>query len=101
MVKVGAGVLDAGPAACPLLPLQTQQPAYPVRLPCAPQVPLSGSQIGRVSLSPVLLRKGATRIALYGLGNIRDERLGRLFQTPGCVQWCEAELLPACLCGVS
>lgn len=31
--------------------------------------------------------QGETRMALYGLGNVRDERLGRLFQTPGCVQW--------------
>lgn len=31
--------------------------------------------------------QGDTRVALYGLGNIRDERLGRLFQTPGCVRW--------------
>ena len=31
--------------------------------------------------------QGVTKIALYGLGNIRDERLARLFQTPGCVQW--------------
>jgi hypothetical protein len=31
--------------------------------------------------------QGQTKLALYGLGNVRDERLGRLFQTPGCVQW--------------
>ncbi len=31
--------------------------------------------------------QGDTRLCLYGLGNIRDERLGRAFQTPGCVQW--------------
>lgn len=31
--------------------------------------------------------QGETKLALYGLGNIRDERLGRLFQTPGSVQW--------------
>jgi len=29
-----------------------------------------------------------TKLALYGLGNMRDERLGRLFQTPGAVTWC-------------
>ena len=38
-------------------------------------------------IAPVLLSKGATRLALYGLGNLRDERLGRLFQTPGAVEW--------------
>lgn len=31
--------------------------------------------------------QGTTRVALYGLGNVRDERLGRMFQTPGCVDW--------------
>ncbi|KAH8049665.1 manganese ion binding protein [Aureococcus anophagefferens] len=31
-------------------------------------------------LHPVLLRKGSTRVALYGLGNVRDERLNRLWQ---------------------
>lgn len=38
-------------------------------------------------IEPVLLRKGDTKLALYGLGNLRDERLARLFQTPGCVEW--------------
>uniref|UniRef100_UPI00358E631F double-strand break repair protein MRE11 isoform X3 n=1 Tax=Myxine glutinosa TaxID=7769 RepID=UPI00358E631F len=32
-----------------------------------------------LSLSPLLLQKGTTRIALYGLGAIRDERLYRMF----------------------
>lgn len=32
-----------------------------------------------VSLYPVLLQKGHSRLALYGLGNMRDERLHRLF----------------------
>ena len=31
--------------------------------------------------------QGSTKLALYGLGNLRDERLGRMFQTPGCVEW--------------
>ncbi|GLC63182.1 meiotic recombination [Pleodorina starrii] len=49
--------------------------------------PLVGSGAAQVTLSPVLIEKGATRLCMYGLGNIRDERLGRSFQTPGCVQW--------------
>ncbi|CAG9858192.1 unnamed protein product [Phyllotreta striolata] len=32
-----------------------------------------------IEISPILLRKGATKLALYGLSHIRDERLGRLF----------------------
>lgn len=51
------------------------------------KIPLGGSNIGRLTLSPVLIQKGITKLALYGLGAVRDERLGRLFQTPGCVQW--------------
>lgn len=38
--------------------------------------------------------QGSTRCALYGLGNIRDERLGRLFQTPGCVRWLRPDNAP-------
>ena len=33
----------------------------------------------RVEVYPVLLRKGATRLALYGIGHIRDQRLHRVF----------------------
>ncbi|CAM45480.1 putative endo/exonuclease Mre11 [Leishmania braziliensis MHOM/BR/75/M2904] len=33
-----------------------------------------------IILEPVLLRKGSTFIALYGLGNVRDERLHRCFR---------------------
>ncbi|PIK46426.1 putative double-strand break repair protein MRE11A [Apostichopus japonicus] len=32
-----------------------------------------------VKISPILLRKGRTKLALYGLGSIRDERLHRMF----------------------
>lgn len=51
---------------------------------------LEGSTIGKLEIAPVLLQKGGTKIALYGLGNIRDERLARAFQTPGSVQWCNS-----------
>jgi len=36
--------------------------------------------INRINVFPVLLAKGETRLALYGLGNIRDERLHRAFK---------------------
>ncbi|KAJ3367557.1 meiotic recombination [Allomyces arbusculus] len=32
-----------------------------------------------ITMTPILLRKGATKLALYGLGNVRDERLHRTF----------------------
>ncbi|KAJ2819570.1 meiotic recombination [Coemansia sp. 'formosensis'] len=35
------------------------------------------AEVEHIRVSPVLLRKGETRLALYGLGNIRDERLHR------------------------
>ena len=34
----------------------------------------------RISLSPVLITKGQTKLALYGLGHVRDERLARCFE---------------------
>jgi double-strand break repair protein MRE11 len=33
-----------------------------------------------VRLEPLLFRKGSVRMALYGLGNMRDERLNSLFR---------------------
>uniref|UniRef100_H2YQ23 Calcineurin-like phosphoesterase domain-containing protein n=1 Tax=Ciona savignyi TaxID=51511 RepID=H2YQ23_CIOSA len=35
--------------------------------------------LDEIKLSPVLLQKGTTKVALYGLGSMRDERLHRLF----------------------
>ncbi|ELK27889.1 Double-strand break repair protein MRE11A [Myotis davidii] len=35
--------------------------------------------VEKVDISPVLLQKGSTKIALYGLGSIPDERLYRMF----------------------
>lgn len=55
---------------------------------------LTGSSVGSLVLEPVLLKKGTTKLALYGLGNVRDERLARAFQTPEGIKWC-ANLLPA------
>ncbi|KAF5208573.1 putative double-strand break repair protein [Clavispora lusitaniae] len=34
----------------------------------------------KISLAPILLQKGTTRLALYGLNNLRDERLQRLMR---------------------
>ncbi|KAG6433935.1 hypothetical protein SASPL_105554 [Salvia splendens] len=48
---------------------------------------LEGSGVGQITLYPILIKKGSTSVALYGLGNIRDERLNRMFQTPHAVQW--------------
>lgn len=36
--------------------------------------------VDNVTVSPVLLRKGETWLSLYGMGNIRDERLHRAFE---------------------
>ena len=40
----------------------------------------------------MLIEKGITRLALYGLGYMRDERLCRAFQAPDTVFWqrCDA-----------
>ncbi|KAM6290551.1 double-strand break repair protein MRE11 isoform 2-T2 [Porphyrio hochstetteri] len=37
------------------------------------------ASVEKIDLSPILLRKGRTKIALYGLGAIPDERLYRMF----------------------
>ncbi|KAI9183278.1 meiotic recombination [Blastocladiella emersonii ATCC 22665] len=36
-------------------------------------------EVDDILITPVLLRKGITSLALYGLGNVRDERLHRTF----------------------
>jgi double-strand break repair protein MRE11 len=35
--------------------------------------------VDQVSISPILLKKGGTKLALYGLGSMRDERLNRMW----------------------
>ncbi|CAL8331896.1 unnamed protein product [Boreogadus saida] len=35
--------------------------------------------VEKIEISPVLMRKGTTKLALYGLGSIPDERLYRMF----------------------
>ncbi|KAK6779428.1 hypothetical protein RDI58_021612 [Solanum bulbocastanum] len=57
---------------------------------------LGGSGVGQIALHPILIRKGLTAVALYGLGNIRDERLNRMFQTPHAVQWMRPEAREGC-----
>ncbi|KAM8816820.1 double-strand break repair protein MRE11 [Rhynchonycteris naso] len=37
------------------------------------------TSVEKIDISPVLLQKGSTKIALYGLGSIPDERLYRMF----------------------
>ncbi|NXJ33177.1 MRE11 protein, partial [Ciconia maguari] len=37
------------------------------------------TSVEKIDISPILLRKGKTKIALYGLGAIPDERLYRMF----------------------
>lgn len=36
-------------------------------------------EIDKVVVNPILLRKGETKLALFGMGNIRDERLHQTF----------------------
>ncbi|XP_078432461.1 DNA repair and meiosis protein (Mre11) isoform X2 [Wolffia australiana] len=57
---------------------------------------LGGSGVGQICIHPILIKKGTTFVALYGLGNIRDERLNRMFQTPHAVQWIRPEAQEGC-----
>ncbi|XP_048539898.1 double-strand break repair protein MRE11-like isoform X3 [Triticum urartu] len=55
------------------------------------KVDIGSSGIGHMSIHPILVKKGATSVALYGLGNVRDARLSRMFQTPGAIDWMKHE----------
>ena len=35
--------------------------------------------VDKIEISPLLLQKGQTKLALFGLGSVRDERLHRAF----------------------
>ena len=37
------------------------------------------SNVDKIALAPILIKKGSTKLALYGLGHVRDERLARSF----------------------
>ena len=52
---------------------------------------LSGGGAGKIKLKPVLMQKGRTRLALYGLGYIRDARLHQMFSVKGNVEWARPE----------
>ncbi|KAM3150061.1 Double-strand break repair protein mus-23 [Botrytis cinerea] len=43
-------------------------------------------EVDRIQIKPVLLQKGQTKLALYGMSNVRDERLYRTFRD-GHVKW--------------
>eukprot|EP00267_Zea_mays_P053674 XP_020406841.1 mre11B protein isoform X2 [Zea mays] len=47
--------------------------------------------VGKVTVYPVVIRKGETYIAMYGLGNIKDGRLKRMLHEPGAVNWMQPE----------
>jgi double-strand break repair protein MRE11 len=38
------------------------------------------SEADKIEIKPVLLQKGRTKLALYGMSNVRDERLFRTFK---------------------
>ena len=37
-------------------------------------------QVNQIQVEPVLIQKGTTKLALYGMGSLRDERLNRMWQ---------------------
>ena len=43
--------------------------------------------VKNIEVRPILLKKGQTRVALYGLGNIRDERLYQTWAKEKKVKW--------------
>nr|VZI23564.1 unnamed protein product [Spirometra erinaceieuropaei] len=45
------------------------------------------SSIETLEVSPLLLRKGSTKLAIYGIGAVREERLHRLFLNDNVTFW--------------
>jgi double-strand break repair protein MRE11 len=37
-------------------------------------------EVDQIQISPISIQKGTTRVALYGLGSLRDERLNRMWE---------------------
>lgn len=37
-------------------------------------------EVDKVEISPIMMQKGGTKVALYGMGSMRDERLNRMWQ---------------------
>ena len=37
-------------------------------------------EVDQIQIAPILFQKGTTRVALYGLGSLRDERLNRMWE---------------------
>ncbi|XP_062191206.1 double-strand break repair protein MRE11-like [Phragmites australis] len=52
---------------------------------------LGSTGVGNITVSPILIRKVETSVALYGLGNIRDGRLNRMLHEPHAVNWMQPE----------
>ncbi|KAG2577109.1 hypothetical protein PVAP13_6NG081100 [Panicum virgatum] len=48
--------------------------------------------ISKTTVYPVFIRKGKTYVALYGVGNIKDERLNRMLNEPHAVNWMLPEI---------
>jgi len=59
------------------------------------KVPLEGSEQGRLAINPVIVSRRAAdgapspapRVALYGLGAHREDRVARVFRAAGAVTW--------------
>lgn len=37
-------------------------------------------EVDNIKINPILIQKGDTKVALYGMGSMRDERLNRMWQ---------------------
>uniref|UniRef100_J3MQU8 Mre11 DNA-binding domain-containing protein n=2 Tax=Oryza brachyantha TaxID=4533 RepID=J3MQU8_ORYBR len=54
-------------------------------------VDAGSSDVGQISVCPIFIEKGATSVALYGLGNIRDDKLSSMLETPHKIEWMKAD----------
>jgi double-strand break repair protein MRE11 len=51
-------------------------------------------RVDQITNYPILMTKGDSKLALYGMGSVRDERLHRTFEADG-VQWAKPQQDPA------
>jgi len=51
-------------------------------------------RVDQITNYPILMTKGDSKLALYGMGSVREERLHRTFEADG-VQWAKPQQDPA------
>ena len=48
-------------------------------------------EVDKVQVSPILMKKGTSKLCLYGMGNMREERLNRMWSRDKSVRFLRPE----------